>query len=554
MWVLIAIAVVTVAVTAYGVYAAKTAAQQDPITGTAKKNSTSSDAETPWEYVYGDKVKGAHVAWAGVEGGKDELTGVDYVLACHPCDSVVSVQIGDLFMPITTNAAAAEGLILNANRSPVDSEYPTTWHVPVVASVWNRRDQSQNTSDKKSHIAMRIYYGTQTATDPHMATVFGTKYSEVDRKFLGHTAAHVIYRAHDELGTVSSVPPVKWRIKGKNNLALNDAGSSTGYTAATAAVLANIMKELSGIPASDIKNHFGGGGLASLITECNTTSWTGSGNTNALYEFHDVVRDDEDMVDIYERIARHMMGGYWERGDKVVFWTGTPRASQMDLTPDDFAGGSEARTTPVPQAEWVNTYIPHRVIRLALNEDNETQLYGDMEPAKKATEAAYITADGQVLQQDIKWEGCDLAKRARHMAHIALDMLRLGDTYTRKFKRRAMVLEVGDVYTINDPTRFSGPTKFRLIHKLMPDQDWAVELTGARYQDAIYNDRSVTEDAIGKLFKGRSGIMPLLSGLAIDIAEESAHMQADGRIKVDVAVSWTAITKAQARAGGVKVS
>jgi hypothetical protein len=559
-WFVIAYYAIALAITAYSVYAAVTANQPDEVSGTQRRNALTGDAEAPWTYVYGEVVTGGHVAWAGVGGDDDQWTGLDIVIASHPIEALVAIQIGEWVFPLTTVAAGSNsyngrGLILNTGQTLTD-DYPADWYIPVYSgeghadsSRWWRRPQDDRNGQPRPHLGIKWWPGTRTGTEAGMTARFGADYSSVARKFIGHTVVSIIYRVNTELGTLGNIPAIKFHVKGKNNLALNDSGSSTGYSANAAAVLADVMKELCGIPASDIVNHVGGG-LASLIAECASTAWDPQG-TAALYEYHGVIRDDVDLVDVLQQVTKHLMGGFSERGSKVVIWTGTARSSVMDLTVDDFAGGSAVRTAPVPQESWVNTYIPHRVVRTANDADGKIRLHGEMEPAKKAYEAAYVTEDGGVvLRQDVRWEGCDLARRARHMALIALDTLRLGDRYSRKFKRRAVRLEVGDVITITDPTRLSGSPKFRVIHKGAPDADWNVEITAVRYENAIYDPRAVTEDAIGVLFRGNGTIMPLVTGLAATVLEGSAQVQADGTIAVDVQVSWNLVTNILVRASG----
>ena len=285
---------------------------------------------------------------AAVGGQHDQRTGIDFVLACHSCEELVSVQIGDDLFPITTNPAGlsayrGKGLIRNDQRMSGAAQasfldYPDDWYVPVVGSPWNRSDQTQggdtDVSDEAGgddvpHVVMKIYYGGQAVTDPYMAQVFGAAYSSVARKFTNHTVAHVILRSHTELGTLGGIPQFKWRLKGKKTIATNDNGSATGYTVNAAAVLADYMKEQIGIDPSDIVNH-SGGGLSSLVAECADTSWDETGGGLQRYSFHGVIRDDMEIVEACNLIASHMAGGYSERGTKIVMWTGTIKSPWAD--------------------------------------------------------------------------------------------------------------------------------------------------------------------------------------------------------------------------------
>lgn len=541
-----------------GAVMSATPQEQEASTGVGRRISTTADAEAPWEWVYGDVVKGGQVVWAGIAGSRDQLMGIDIVLACHPCEELIAVQVGDWTFPITTNHLGSTsynglGLIKNVDRltnpggTPASLfEYPDDWYVPVSGSEWFRYDQTQNGdrdtqsedgSTKKAHIALKIAYGGQNSTDAFMASKF-PGYGDVDRKFIGHTVVHLILRGHSELGTLGGVPELKWRIHGKNNIALDGDGDPVGYTANCAAVLADFMKEQIGIDPSDILNH-AGGGLNSLITECDDTTWHSSGGA-ARYEFHGVLRDDVDLIEACNLIATHMLGGYSERGDKVVFWTGTIRDPWSDgpLGVDDFAGPVE--TTQPDEDDWVNTLVPHFVPRTALDEEGKTTLYGRMEPTvSSATASSYVTEDGgAVLRQDIKFEGCPLSRRAVWMAQCALDQRRLGAQYTRRFRKRAIVLEVGDVYAIVDPERLGSSTNFRLVHKSAPNPvDFSVELTGQRYANAIYTQSLVSEDAIGVVPNNRSAIMPMLEGLGATIIG-SGRVGANGRMTADVLFTW----------------
>ena len=396
--------------------------------------------------------------------------------------------------------------------------------------------------DDLPHVVIKVYYGGQTVTDPYMATVF-PGYGSVARKFSGHTVVHVILRSHTELGTLGGIPQFKWRIKGKKNIATNDNGSVTGYNVTAAAVLADYLKEHVGVDPSDIVNH-SGGGLSSLIAECTDTSWDETGGGLSRYTFHGVIRDDMEIVEACNLIASHMGGGYSERGTKIVMWTGTIKAPWADgpLGPNDFAGPVE--TMQPDEDEWVNTLVPHFVAWQSLDEDGFNTLSGQMIPTQEQpTKAIYLTEDGDdILKQDIKFEACPQSPRAVWMARCALDTMRLGAQYTRRFHKRAIVLEVGDVYEIFDPDRLSANTKFRLVKKSAPNPvDFTVELTGVRYEDAIYTGQSVSEDSIGVVSNNRSSILPLVTGLTTFIVA-SGRVGADGLMTLDVLFSWTAPT------------
>ena len=59
----------TIAVTAGGILGALTA-QPEPVSQVARQTGTTNDAETPWEWVYGEVIKGSALTWQGVNSGE----------------------------------------------------------------------------------------------------------------------------------------------------------------------------------------------------------------------------------------------------------------------------------------------------------------------------------------------------------------------------------------------------------------------------------------------------------------------------------------------------
>ena len=551
------IALWAVSVAALGASAAiqAQAAQPEPISQVFRQLGTTNDPEAPWEWVYGDVVKGCHMPWCGIGGGEDEYTGADCVVACHPCEELLGVQVGDWYFPIVTNplgdaTSNTLGLILNANRSPPDPDWPNDWYVPVNGSLWDRQDQSDQNDPDTSHIGLKWRPGDQTVTDPKMAAIFGTKYSGIARKFIGHTVVHVILLVNTELGTMGQMPQILFRVKGKNDIQ-NHTGGSPSYRVNCAHVFADYCREHFGIPVTEIVN------LQAAATECDDTTWDPLG-TAPRYVFNGIIRDDMEPNEALRLIATHMAGGFFERGDVVGLWTGSSKTQWADgpLTPDDFAG--PATIIPVEEDRWANTLQPHFVPRTALDEDDKVRLYGRMEPTKKdVTSATYLAEDnGDELVQDIKFQACNLSRRAKYMAWSALKQMRFGSAYQRKFKKRAMVLEIGDVVALNDPDFVPNGTLFQVAAKAIDLQSFGVDLTLVRFANGIYNpDATVTEDSIGKVPGIRQGIMPVITGVAAEVVEDSAEVTAHGFLTCAVQVTWDHIPNVLVRsAGDVRVA
>lgn len=519
--------------------------QPDPITQVYRQTTTTDDPQTPHDLVYGRVVKGAMRSWQGVGGTRDKFSGVDDIIAPHACEEVVAIQVGEWYFPIVTDEAGepstanGHGLILNSSvvtgRPSSYDNIPSDWYVPVVSSPWKNNDQS--TVDLEvPHIIMKIYYGDQTATDSHMATIFGTDYSSIARKFIGHTVAHVIFIARDNLGTAGSPPTIKYEIRGKNDIRTSAGIGSEDYRDNAVQVFVDYTREKFGLGPSDYVN------MDTAETECDDTSWSGSLGSNR-YEFHGVIREDMEPLQAMRLIASHFAGGWAWRGDKIVLWTGTAKTawSGGPIVPDDYAG--PLRIEPPDEDSWVNTLQPHSVARTVADQDGLISLHGKMEPTKQeVTTAAYVTEDGgDVLVQDIKFQGCPLTRRAKFMAWTVLTQRRLGATYSRRFKKRLMVLEVGDVVAVDDPEWVPDGTEFRVVRKAGPDpRDFSVDLTFARYDDGIYDpDATPTEDAIGVVPRRRSADVPAAAGLSAEILEDSVQVLANGAVTVDVVVSWT---------------
>lgn len=542
-----------------GMAVTQSPAQPEPISQVGRQLLTTSDPEAPWEWVYGEVIKGAALVWIGVGGDEDHWSGGDYVIACHPCEELLGVQIGEWYLPIVTTIdgdtnANGLGLMLNTGQA-LSTQFPATWYVPVHGgangnSAWWRGDQGDNDTPDEAHVAIRFMPGTQTVTDAEMASKFGAKYSDVDRKFIGHTVAHVIFLANTELGTLGGIPDILWHVKGKSDIQ-DHTGGNAQYRNNAAYVFADYCREQLGIAATEIVN------LQAAATECNDTTWSGAG-TDKRFVFDGVIRDDMEPTEALRLISTHMAGGYSERGDEIYLWTGSVKAASGvgPITQDDVAGRVE---TGAPDEDaWANTILPHFIVQRPLNEDGQRQLHGKMEPAKHdVTSATYVTEDdGEVLRQDAKFQACILGRRAKFMAWIVLKQQRLGVTLQGLFKKRLMVLEVGDVISMSLPEFAPNGTEFQVASRSINPLTFSVELGFVRYEDDIYIPGTTpTEDAIGVVPRNRSTIMPPITGLAAEVEEDSAQVNVHGRQTIDVVVSWDLVPNRLVRAAGdVRVS
>lgn len=524
----------------------------EPISQVARQTTTTSDPEAPWEWVYGTVVKGSALAWTGVGGDEDQFTGFDFVVACHPCESIIEVQIGDWCFPITTNSAGSDlyngrGLILNTGQA-FSSFFPATWYTSVPSSLWTRSPQDDKNSDNTPHIGIRINLGNRTATEPFMASLFGTKYSSVARKFIGHSVVSVVTRVHSELGT-GSPQEILFRLQGKNDLQ-DHTGGNAAFRNNAAHVFADYCREHLGIPVTEIVN------LQTAATECNDTTWSGAGG-EPRYTFDGVIRDDIEPVEALREICKHMAGGYSERGDNIVLWTGTAKTAWADgpLTENDVAG--PVAVVPPDEDARFNTLLPHFVVQRPLNEDGEFILHGKMEPGRGVSSASYVAEDNDVvLRQDIKFAAGILSRRVRFLAWVALNQSRLGASLQLRCKKRAMVLEVGDVVACNLPELFPSGTKFQVVSKAVDLLSFSVDLGLIRYEDAIYTPGAVPDDdAIGVVPRSRSTLMPLVTGLTADVLEDSAQINANGVVTVDVVVSWNLVSNILVRnTGDIRVA
>jgi hypothetical protein len=538
-----------------------TADQPEPISQVHRQLATTSDAESPWEWVYGEVIKGSAIAWRGIGGGQDEYNGTDFVIACHPCEELLGFQIGEWYFPVTTNftsgttTANGRGVALNTDERLTD-DWPTDWLVCVEASQWVTSPQDESQSGGFHHIALKWSPGDRTATDPFMATLFGTKYSGINRKYIGHTVVSMVTLTNDELGT-GTWQEVLFHVRGKNNI-LDHNGANPGYTKNAALVFADICREWLDIPVTDIVGVNPSQTLQGLAAECDSTTWAGSTGI-ARYDFNGVIRDDIEPVEALKMVTEHMAGGYSERGDKIALFTGTVKPVWADgpITYDDVvAVGDALAITIIPPDEdaWANTLVPHFIVRRPENEDGELQLYGRMEPAKHdVSSSTYVTEDqGVVLRQDIKFPACITAKQAKDRAWTVLRQMRLGASMDVVLKKRASVLEKGDVAAFNFPDFFPNGTLFQVASKAMilgPDT-FGVRLGLVRYEHAIY-DHSLnppTEDAIGVVGKRRSSFVPVVTGLAAEVLEAWVHPK--GHIVCNVSVTWNLVPNFLVRSAG----
>ena len=245
------------------------------------------------------------------------------------------------------------------------------------------------------------------------------------------------------------------------------------------------------------------------------------------------------ILDQLQLVCLHMAGGFSERGDKIVLYAGTVKTpwSRGPLTILDVVN-EQVATVPVPSDQWINSIKPHRVILTADDEDDQIELYGKMEPARRDVSAAlYVTEDdNEKLTQDRKYEGCITGKQAKFLAWVNLKQLRLGTGLVGVFQKRAVVLEPGDVTAVSIPDIVPNNTLFQVKHKVYDVASNTVELAMVRYDDDIYIPGTTpTEDAIGRVPRNRSTRLPQITGLAADAI--SSKVQPDGDVVCDVSVT-----------------
>ena len=366
---------------------------------------------------------------------------------------------------------------------------------------------------------------------------------------------HIIIRANPELGTMGGLPEIKVRIKGKNDIQ-DYTGGNPAYRDNCAYVFADYLRETFGIPVTDVLGVNPGQTLQGLAAECDDTTWAGSGSV-ARYTYDGIIRDDEEPVEVLRRICEHMAGGYSQRGDKFALFTGTVKSPWPGgpISEDNLAGDDPVTISPPNQDSWANTLVPHYVVKQPLDEEGNRVLHGKMEPAKvDVTSATYVTEDGGItLRQDIKFPACRLGRRAKWLAWIVLKQMRLGASMTVRLKKRCSVLELGDVFDANLPDFFPNGTEWQVVGKrmILGADTFACELDCVRYEDAIYTPGTTpTEDAIGVVPRNRSSIMPLITGLAAEVEEDSAQVNIHGRQTVDVLVTWDLVSNGLVRIAG----
>ena len=304
------------------------------------------------------------------------------MVACHPCDALLGIQIGEWYFPIVTDPAGTDtangrGLILNTGS--ISDGYPTNWYVPVLSSPWWRSPQDLIDDDERAHIGLRWSPAGRTVSEPHMVARFGAKYSNRVRKYTGHTVVSIVTRVNDTLGT-GSWEPVLFHVRGKNDL-LDHNGANPAYRNSCANVFADICREWMGIPITDLTAINAGQTFQDVAQECAVTGWLGSGGF-PRYDFNGVFRDDMEPTEALQMICDHMVGGYSERGDKIALYTGTVKTpwAEGPLTYDDVvAVGDATAITIIPPDEdaWANTLVPHFVVMRPNNEDGKSAVRQD---------------------------------------------------------------------------------------------------------------------------------------------------------------------------------
>ena len=439
-----------------------------PSTRAERKLAQIADGQMPYTYAYGAPALGWSRAWTGVGGSRTSFLGADGIIDDRKCDfsdpTQWSVKLNDDTFSIVTGAFTGSDLQLKLNTGQaIASDIPADWYVPNPACKYWRHDDAVKSGGGSSwHFAIRFFVADHASSnDTFMATIFGADYTDRDRWYLGKTGFHAVTRANSEIGTYGKMS-LTFVIRGCATV-YDWRTSGTGYSNNCALVLADQMKLRFGLSNSWFDS-------ANMITEANAcaeTSWDPLG-TASKYAVHDQFRDDESDIDVCQRLAAHMGGTFFERGDKIILAAGRARSSSLSLGPSDFVA-DDHELIPISETNWFNTIRPSYSPRF--NEDGDP--HGKMSEIKSVSVAAYVTEDGgDELEVDRAYD-TDLGRRAKYLALRELRQLRLAvgsggaAAYQGVFKMKAFPAELMDVITITNPSLYSGGVDWQVVDKIL---------------------------------------------------------------------------------------
>jgi hypothetical protein len=407
--------------------------------------------------------------------------------------------------------------------------------------VWRARDQLKKSGSSNDplgpqavwHVALIVERGTQTQPSASMALAAGAQWKNRRRVYRGLTVFHLMLRANTDLGFGSGIPEVLFEMRGKP--VYDPRVSGEVWTRNPILIAVDYCKWRLGFTNAnfDMTN------VAEMATACETALGGTQPADEHWYAFDDTLRWDEDPEEVLNVILKHCHGGWWEHGDRILFWVGTYRAADkvMTLTTADVIGDVTYQRR-LPSDEQANRVVVHYITP----DGWEPTPHTGQPDLNHAVHNQYLEEDnGITLPAEMRLRGCTNVHRAHLMAWFELNQRRLQGRYTATFKMRALECAPGDIVGLIDPLVTPEEELFWVEQQALGFRGGGVTMTLRSYQDAIYTVNSVIdEDVLDNPPAIWLGQVPQVASGSIFILtiDGSGNVQPDGTLRADVEISW----------------
>lgn len=298
---------------------------------------------------------------------------------------------------------------------------------------------------------------------------------------------------------------------------------------------------------------YGGGCVSDELNEpafvaaanaCDTsTSFTTAAgvDTRPLYQCGAVFRLDGNPDDALNEICESMAGQWGWAGGRLSVRAGVYRAPVLTVT-EDWVTSAEDINLVVSSAtsEAINVMRP--TLADAANAYAVT-------PAPEVRAAAYVTADGRELAQELQLGAVTRAVHAQHICGVLMREARESLTLTLPCNLRALQLELFDVVTVVLPRFGWGAGKLFEVTGWRFTMTGGVLLTLRETAAAIYTPDSLFDVLNTSPNTGlpQPQQVPALTGLA---ATSESLAQADGSTLARTTLTWTASASEAVRQSG----
>lgn len=392
-------------------------------------------------------------------------------------------------------------------------------------------------NEGKSHARVRSYLGAASqnlsaslSADFPAGTILATD------KFAGIACLRVdLEYSQDAFPT--GVPQITARVRGAK--VFDPRSGATAWSQNPALIARDWALYAYGGNTLDVSN--GAVIAAANVCDIDTAFATPSGTTVMdTYQCGIVCKLDADPTQWLDEIVESMAGRWGWNGGTLKMVAGGYRAPILTIDENWITDASEIRIVPQPpRAELVNAYRP-----TISNRENKYIV----EPTPPVIASAYVTADGQQLDEEISMAGVTHVLHAEHICGVLLRDKRQSMTVELPCNMRAWQLELFD-------TVYVTLSRFGWNLKLFEVLGWKFSLQGGVILTLKETSASIYDPDAGfdELGNADNSDLPLpwtvetITGLAVTSGTTTLT---DGSIISRTRVTWTAAVDAGVRQSG----